>query len=126
MYSSCGERGEVDGVLDDAELEVVADLHGELDADGLLGLVGGAGDVRGEDDVVEVEEGRVLEGLLVEDVEGGAGDVAGLDGVGEGLFDDELAAGAVDDADALLHDARWRSALMRPSVWVVRPTWRVR
>ena len=99
------ERGEVDGVLDDAELEVVADLHGELDADGLLGFVGGAGDVRGEDDVVEVEEGGVFEGLLVEDVEGGAGDVAGLDGVGEGLLDDELAAGAVDDADALLHDA---------------------
>ncbi len=44
----------------------------------------------------------------MEDVEGGAGDVAGFDGVGEGLLDDELAAGAVDDADALLHDARWR------------------
>ena len=39
-----------------------------------------------EDDVVEVEEGGVLEGLLVEDVEGGAGDVAGLEGVGEGLL----------------------------------------
>ncbi len=39
------ERGEIDGVLDDAELEVVADLHGELDADGLLGFVGRAGDV---------------------------------------------------------------------------------
>ena len=46
MYSSWERRGEVDGVLDDAELEVVADLHGELDADGLLGLVGGSGDVR--------------------------------------------------------------------------------
>ena len=104
MYSSCGERGDVDGVLHDAELEVVADLHGELDADGLLGLVGGSGDVRGEEDVVEIEEGRLLEGLRVEDVERGAGDLAGLDGVGEGLFDDELAAGAVDDADALFHD----------------------
>jgi len=41
----------------------------------------------------------------VEDVEGGSGDVAGFDGVSEGLFYDELAAGAVDDADALLHDA---------------------
>jgi hypothetical protein len=67
-----GERGEVDGVLHDAELEVVADLHGQLDADGLLGLVGCAGDVRREHDVVEVEEGGVLERLLVEDVEGGA------------------------------------------------------
>ena len=86
MYSSCERRGEVDGVLDDAELEVVADLHGELDADGLLGFVGCSGDVRGEDDVVEVEEGGVFEGLLVEDVEGGAGYVAGLDGVGEGVL----------------------------------------
>ena len=51
------EGGDVDGVLDDAELEVVADLHGELDADGLLCLVGGARDVGGEEDVVEGEEG---------------------------------------------------------------------
>jgi hypothetical protein len=76
-----GERGDVDGVLDDAELEVVADLVGELDADGLLGFVGGAGDVRAEEDVVEAEVGRVLERLLAEDVEGSAGDVAGLDGL---------------------------------------------
>lgn len=39
------EGGQVDRVLDDAELEVVADLHGELDADGLLGFVGGSCDV---------------------------------------------------------------------------------
>ena len=99
------ERGEVDGVLDDAELEVVANLHGELDADGFLGFVSCSGDVRGEDDVVEVEEGGVFEGLVVEDVESGTGYVAGFDGVGEGLLDDELSTGAVDDADALLHDA---------------------
>ena len=49
-------------------------------------------------------EGGVFEGLLVEDVERCTGYVAGLDGFGECLFDDELAAGAVDDADALLHD----------------------
>ena len=80
------EGGEIDGVLDDAELEVVADLHGELDADGLLGFVGGSGDVGREDDVVEGVEGGVLEGLLVEDVEGGAGYLAGLDGFGEGML----------------------------------------
>ena len=99
-----GEGGEVDGVLDDAELEVVADLHGELDADGFLRLVGRTGDVGGEDDVVELEEGGVFEGLVVEDVERGSGDVAGFEGVGEGFLDDEFAACAVDDADALLHD----------------------
>ncbi len=104
MYSSCERRWQVDGVLDDAELEVVADLHGELDADGFLGFVGGSGDVRREDDVVEIAEDGFLERLLVEDVERGAGDLAGLEGFGEGGFDDELAAGAVDDADALLHD----------------------
>ena len=81
--------------------------------------------MRGEEDVGEIEEGRVLEGLGVEDVKGGSGDVAGLEGVGEGLFDDELAAGAVDDADAFFMMAR-EVALMRPSVCGVRPTWRVR
>ena len=54
------ERREVDGVLDYAELEVVADLVGELDADGLLGLVGGSGDVGREQDVVEVSGRRSL------------------------------------------------------------------
>ena len=55
-------------------------------------------------DVVELEVGRVLQRLLAEDVERGAGDVAGLDGFGEGFVDDELAARAVHDADARLHD----------------------
>jgi hypothetical protein len=32
--------------------------------------------VGGEDDVVEVEEGGLFEGLLAEDVESGTGDVA--------------------------------------------------
>ena len=41
-----GERGDVDGVLDDPELEVVAHLVGELDSDGFLGFVGRSGDVR--------------------------------------------------------------------------------
>ena len=99
------EGWEVYGVLGDAEFQVVADLHGELDADGFLGFIGGSGDVGREDDVVEGVEGGVFEGLLVEDVEGGAGYLAGLECFGECGFDDELAAGAIDDADALLHDA---------------------
>ncbi len=56
------ERRQVDGVLHDTEFEIVADLHGELDADGLLGLVGGSGDVGREDDVVEVVEGDSFRG----------------------------------------------------------------
>ncbi len=49
------ERGQVDGVLHHAELEILAHLHGDLDADGLLRFGGRAGDVRREDHVVEVE-----------------------------------------------------------------------
>ena len=99
-----GEAGEVDGVLDDAELQIVAHLHRELDADGLLRFVGRSGDVRSEDDVVELEERGVLGRLVTEDVERGSGDVAGLERVDEGRFVDEFAACAVDDANALLHD----------------------
>ena len=40
---------------------------------------------------------------MAEDVECRAGDVAGLDGFGESFIDDKLAAGTVDDANALLH-----------------------
>ena len=89
------ERGQVDGVLHDAELEVIAHLQGELDADGLLGFVGRAGDVGAEQDVFKRVVGRGFEGLalLGEDVERGAGDFAGFERVGEGGVDDELAAG---------------------------------
>ena len=40
----------------------------------------------------------------MEDVESGTGHLAGLERVREGFVDDELAAGAVHDADAGLHD----------------------
>ena len=98
------ERGDVDGVLHDAELEVVADLLGELDADGFLRLVGRAGDVRRKQHVLEREVRRVFERLGAEDVERSACDVAAGDGFGERFVDDQLAACAVDDAYALLHD----------------------
>src|SRR5690242_3614093 len=100
------ERGQVDRVLNDAELEVVTNLPGELDADGLLGLIGGTGDMRRQNDVVECEEGGVLQGFLMEYVQGGSSDMAALESIGERLFDDKLAAGAVDDAYTLLHDGK--------------------
>ena len=101
-----GQGGDVDGILHDTEFEIVAHLIGELDADGFLGLVGGAADVGREQNGVDAEEGRVFDGLLVEDVEGSAGDVARFQGFRESLFDDELAAGAVDDANAFFHDGQ--------------------
>ena len=62
------------------------------------------------------KKGEFFERLLTEDVEGRAGDLAGLEGFGERLVDDELAASAIDNADALLHDARAMCALIMPSV----------
>ena len=99
------ERGDVDGVLDDTELEVVADLHGKLDPDGFLGLIGCTGNVRAQKHVVEAVVCRLLERLLAEDVEGGPGDFTRLESLDERLVDDKLAAGAVDDANTGLHDA---------------------
>ena len=64
---------------------------------------GRAGDVGGEDDVVEAVEGRSLERLLAEDVEGGTGNVAGLECGGESSVVNQFTAGAVDDADVGLH-----------------------
>ena len=97
------ERGQIDGVLHHAELEILAHLGGDLDADGFLRFCSGAGDVRREDDVVETEVRRVFGRLDGEDVEGRAGDVAAFERGDEGRVFDQLAAGAVDDAHALLH-----------------------
>ena len=58
------ERGQIDGVLHDAELEIFAHLHRDLNADGLLRFGGGPGDVRREDDVLEFEIRRVFRAAL--------------------------------------------------------------
>ena len=97
------ERGQIDGILHDAELEIVAHLAGDLNADRLLRFAGGAGNVRGENDVVQCEVGRLFGRLDGEDIEGRTGHLAALEGGDEvGVFN-ELAARAVDDAHALLH-----------------------
>src|ERR1039458_542985 len=54
------QRRNVDGVLHDALLEVLAHLMRDLDANGLLRLSRGSGDVRRENRVVEAEVGRIL------------------------------------------------------------------
>ena len=62
--------------------------------------VGGGAQVRGDDDVGQVEQGAVGGGLLGEHVEGGAGHAAVLESLGQGVLVHEAAAGAVDDAHA--------------------------
>ncbi len=63
--------------------------------------MGGEGDV-----FFDGEEGVVGGGRFgFEDVESAAGDVAGIDGVFEGCFVDEAAAGAVDDEGAFVHES---------------------
>ena len=56
-----------------------------------------------DDDVVALQDRVVGEGLLGEDVERGAGDPARLEPLGQRVEVDQLAAGAVDDPDALAH-----------------------
>jgi hypothetical protein len=65
----------------------------------------GPGDgVGGEDDVVHRAEGRVgTERFFFEDIEGGTGDAAGLEGLDEGLFLHDGAAGGVDEHGSGFH-----------------------
>src|SRR5690554_3246589 len=79
-----GDLGEVDRGDGGAVVGVGHQLLGDLDADVLLGLQGGAADVRGEDDVVQAAQGAlellvVALGLHREDIDGRSVEPAGLD-----------------------------------------------
>ena len=78
------------------------DALGDVGAGTVLGLAGGGAEVRGDDDLREVEQRRVGAGLGREDVESGSADLAGVDGVGQCLLVDQTTAGGVDDDDTLL------------------------
>ena len=98
------DGGDVHGGGDDAAGERGDDLLGGLDAGAVLGLGGRGAEVRRDHDVVVAVEQRVVgDRLGREDVERGAGDLAGVERVLERLVDEQLAAGAVDDAYAVLH-----------------------
>src|SRR5579875_3259049 len=71
------KRGQVDGILHDAEFQILADLKGNLYSHGLLGLCRGSGNVGGENDVIKAEKGRIFGGLLMKDIQTGPGNVAG-------------------------------------------------
>ncbi len=76
---------------------------GDLLAGAVLRLSGRRAEVRGEDDVVELDERRVGARLDLEDVDAGAGDLAAADRVGERGHLVDAAAGGVDHAHAVLH-----------------------
>jgi len=58
--------------------------------------------VRGDDDVVDLGEGPRVR-LSVENVEGGGGHIARLERIQERRFVEQLAAGCVDESDAVAH-----------------------
>ena len=72
-------------------------------------IVAGA-DVGNEDDVLEVEEGRVDVGLVLEDVEARVGDDAVAQRLGQGRFVDDGAAGGVDEGRGRLHQGELAGA----------------
>src|SRR5689334_20171681 len=84
--------GEVDEVLGAFAAEDGGDVLADGGDDAGLAFVGEGGDVGGDEDVVHVVEGAGDAGLLGADVEGGAGDLLGLEGAGEGVLVDDLAA----------------------------------
>ena len=97
------DRGDVDRVGDDPAGERGAHLLGGDDAGAILRLGGRGPEVRGDDDVVALEDRVLGEGLLGEDVERRAGDLARLERRHERVEVDQLAAGAVDDPHPVAH-----------------------
>ena len=114
--SSLRDGRHVDGVRDEIALERGRDLLGDDHARPVLGLLGRRGEVRRDDDVVQLEQ-RSRVRLAGEDVERGAGDLPGLERVEQRILVDELAARGVDDADARpwLRSSALRSTTARVS-----------
>ena len=96
------DHGDVHGVRDEPAVERRRDLLGDDHARAVLRLVGRGGEMRRDDDVVELEQ-RARVRLLREDVERGARDLAGLERSDERILVDELAARGVDRAHAVAH-----------------------
>ncbi len=92
----------VDGTNEAFAAEIGEETGDDVGGGGGLGFGGGSAEVGGDDDfVAELEDFLVHRGWFgFVDVDGGAGDVAGFDGISEGGFVNEAAAGGVDKADA--------------------------
>src|SRR5699024_7288087 len=75
---------------------------GDVGAGAVLCLLGGCTQVRGDNNLGQLEQRGVGAGLGVVDIETGTTDVAGLDRIRQCLLIDEATAGRVDDDLALL------------------------
>ena len=99
---------EVDGREGGAVVGVFDQLVGHFQPDVLLRFMGGATDVRGQDDVLQATQ-RALELLVIglgldrEDVDGGAGNMAALDDVSQRVDIHHGTAGGVDKDGARFH-----------------------
>src|SRR3954471_1141300 len=93
---------DVDRVRYQPALERGCHLLGDDHARPVLRLPGGGGQVRGDDDVVELEQ-RAGVRLVHEDVERRAGDLARAERREERVLVEQWAAGGVDDPDAGTH-----------------------
>ena len=90
-------RRHVDRELHQSFGQVIDHELSRFSCHGRLGLDGGSAQVRRHDHVRQLQQRMVRRRRLVEkDVEGGAGKMAGAQGVGEGRFADDAAAGAVE------------------------------
>ena len=92
--------GDVDGVGHELTCQRQPHRARHGDPGSLLRLRGGRAEVRGDDDVVELEQRAVGARLGGEDVQPGGGDPALLDSRVEGGLVDDPAAGGVDDDHA--------------------------
>src|SRR5215203_1737063 len=98
-------RSDVDRVGDDAAGQRRGHLFGGDDAGAVLRLRRRGAEVRRDDNVGAGEDRMLGEGLGGKDVKGRTAELAGLEAGQERVEVDELAAGAVDEAGAVLHRA---------------------
>ena len=96
------DDGDVDRVRDDRAVERGHHLLGDDHARAVLRLVGRGGEVRGDDDLVELEQ-RARVRLGREDVERRARELPGPDRLGQRLLVDERSARRVDEPRAVAH-----------------------
>ena len=100
------KRGHINRVAGHALEQVVAHLLGDANAHDFLRLFGRAGDVGRGDHARVAREPEVLGRLCLKDVQAGSGHVAALERPKQIAFMDELAARAVDNADARLGERK--------------------
>lgn len=84
-------------------LEAGDDVLGDLRGRANLGLLGGCAQVRGDDGVLELVDGRVGDRLVLPHVDAGAGKVSVLERIGKRIEVDQAAARDVEDDGAFGH-----------------------